>query len=253
MSPGWVGEADVSSQVVRTPSEVWSAYENLLEAFRGAAEAANLQVKFPERPVASCFTESGKGTTVAFKRSLYVKGCPCGKLSRGERLDIVIMALEDIAKGSWLLKKSTVYLNYFAVSNSEAHLVQALHYDFEEGGQPGHPFFHVQLTDEPIAEGDLRSTGFDLELKLQEQSKQCCVTTRIPTPDMTLASVLYCLVADHLKGGIFSEFAERVHSIQNRLPGPCFDALKKSLQEPLVHFKSSHWFAHMREPTQQGR
>jgi hypothetical protein len=161
------------------------------------------------------------------------------------------MALEEITRDSWLLKRSTVYLNYFVVSNTTAVLVQSLHYDFVEGGQPHHPFFHVQLTHEPIPEADLRSTGFDLQLKLQEPSSECWVTTRIPTSDMTLASVLYCLVADHLGTGFFGQFAERVHSIQERLPPPSFDALKNSIQKSAAHLKSSHWFAHMREPAQQ--
>jgi hypothetical protein len=240
----------MNSHAVRLPYRVVSAYEEFLEAFRQAIEDQNGQVRFPDAPVVSGFTESRNSTTVAFKRSLYVKGCPCRKLPRGKRLDIVIMALEEIARGSWLLKKSTVYLNYFVVSNSETHLVQALRYDFEEGGQPDHPLFHVHLTDKVIPQDDLRSTGFDLELE-QGQSNQCSVTTRIPTPDMTLASVLYCLVADQLGAGIFSQFAERVHVIQQRLPPPRFDALKESLQRCQAHFKSSHWFAHMRGETQQ--
>jgi hypothetical protein len=64
-----------------------------------------------------------------------------------------------------------VYLNYFVVSSSDARLVQALHYDFVEGGQTNHPLFHVQLSNEPIPEAELRATGFDLELK---SSSACC-------------------------------------------------------------------------------
>jgi hypothetical protein len=176
---------------VKVPYRVVGAYEKFLEEFRQALEDADAQVSFPDVPLASCFTESGEAATVAFKRCLYLKDCPCRKLPRGKRLDVVVMALEKITRASWALKSSTVYLNYFVVSNSEARLVQSLHYDFMEGGQPNHPFFHVQLTDEPIPEADLRGTGFDLELKLTDLSNECWVTTRIPTSDMTLASVLY--------------------------------------------------------------
>lgn len=236
---------------VNVPYHVWGAYEQFLEEFRQSIEEANAQVSFPDAPLVSCFTESGEATTVAFKRCLYLKDCPCRKLPRGKRLDIVIMALEEITRNSWLLKRSTVYLNYIVVSNSQARLVQSLHYDFVEGGQANHPFFHVQLTDEPIPEADLRVTGFDLELKLPEPSNECWVTSRIPTCDMTLVSVLYCLVAHHLEEAIFRQFAERVDSIQERLPPPNFEALKGSLQQPSPHFKSSHWFAHMHKPAQQ--
>ena len=161
-------------------------------------------------------------------------------------MDIVVKALETFNKPSWLLTKSSVYLNYFVVSDSAADLVQSMHYDFVDGGQADHPFFHLQLTDELIPESDLRSTGFDLEIRLLKQPNECWVTTRIPTPDMTLASVLYCVVADHLGAVSFKQFAENVHSIQDRLPPPSFEALKKSLQKTSVHFKSCHWFAHMR-------
>ncbi len=233
------------------PSWVRSAYENFLEAFCETVQGANRNVSFPDKPVASCFTESGNSQTVEFKRCLYLKDWPCRKLPASKRLDVAVMALEEITKVSWRLKKSTVYLNYFVVSNATAVLVQSLHYDFLEGGQPHHPFFHVELTHEAISENDLRSTGFDLQLKLQEPPSNCWVTTRIPTSDMTLASVLYCLVADHLDSRFFDQFAERVHSMLEGLPPPSFDPLRNSIQNSSAHFKSSHWFAHMRDPAQQ--
>ena len=103
--------------------------------------------------------------------------------------------------------------------------------------------------DGSIPEPELRSTGFDLELNQLKEPNECWVTTRIPTPDMTLPSVLYCLVADHLGAGIFTQFADKVHSLlQNRIPAPNFDTLMSSLQESSSHFKSSHWFAHLLKP-----
>jgi hypothetical protein len=241
----------MSNQVVLPPNKVGSAYESLLEAFRAAVEDANLQIAIPARPVRSCFVQTGDATTAAFKECIYLKGWPCRRLAGAKRLDVVIRALETFARPSWSLVKSTVYLNYFVVSDSTAELVQALHYDFVEGGQPSHPFFHVQLSDEPIPEDDLRSTGFDLQVRLPAQPNQCWVTTRIPTSDMTLASVLYSLVADHLGEGTFSQFAKDVHPIQERLPLPNCQAMRKSFQESMTHFKSSHWFAHMEETPQE--
>ena len=41
-----------------------------------------------------------------------------------------------------------MYVNYFVVADSGARLVQALHYDYVDGGRADHPLFHVQLTDE---------------------------------------------------------------------------------------------------------
>jgi hypothetical protein len=159
-------------------------------------------------------------------------------------LDIVIKAVETFETPKWVLTKSTVSVNYIVVKDSTAKLAQSLHYDFIATGQKDHPFFHAHLTDGRIPEDDLRDAGF--ELQLPEQPSDCWVTTKIPTPDMTLASVLYCVVADHLGAGHFKQFAQKVEAIQGRLPHPGFDAIRKSLQTSSKHFKSSHWFAHMR-------
>jgi hypothetical protein len=231
------------------PNDVGSAYEAYLEAFRRAAEMANQKVKFPDRPIRSCFSQSGNERAV-FNRCLYLKGWPCRRLDANKRLDIVVKALETFTTvPEWLLTKSTVYLNYLVVSNSGAKLVQSLHYDFVAGGQPDHPLFHVQLDLELIPENELRSTGFDIDVNLPREPNECWVTSRIPTPDMTFPSVLYCLVADHLGAGIFKEFAKSIDSmLEGRLPPPNFDSLKRSMEESSAHFKSSHWFAHILKP-----
>lgn len=195
-------------------------------------------------PVAGCFTGSDNRMRATFKICFRLENCPSDDLPRGKRLDVVVKALEEITVEPLLLHKATVYLNYFVISKSDACLVQSLHYDFGEQGKDNHPLFHVQVTNELISESDLRATDFGLRVS-SAQSNMHGVTTRIPTPDMTLASVLYCLVADHSKADIFIPFAERIHSIQDRLPPPCFDMLQKSLQKSKNHFKSSHWFAHM--------
>ena len=231
---------------VKPPNRVSSAYEEFIEVFRMAGVKANVDVCIPSRPLRACFTESGDPTTAVFTICLYLKGWHCRSLARARRLDIVIKAEETLTRSSWLLTKSTVRLNYIVVSNSTARLVQSLHYDFVDKEQEDHPFFHVQLTDERIPEDDLRNTGF--ELNLPAQPNECGVTTRIPTADMTLASVLYCVVADHLGGSHFKEFDGKARSIQGRLPHPDFAKLRESLQKSSKHFKSSHWFAHMREP-----
>jgi len=233
----------MSFQTVLPPNNVRSAYEEFLEAFRTTVEAANHELSQPLRPLKSSFVDAGDSSRAAFMWSFYLKGWPCKRLPRTKRLDVVVKALETFTRPSWALSKSTVYVNYFVVSDSDAKLVQSLHYDFVEGGQDDHPFFHVQLSDELIPEDDLRSTGF--ELSVPSSANECWVTTRIPTPDMTLASVIYCLVADHLGAINFSEFAQNVESIQNRLPAPSFETIRKSLDRTTAHFKSSHWFSHV--------
>jgi hypothetical protein len=166
------------------------------------------------------------------------------------------MGLEELEKGTgnnkdlWTLRKSTVRLNYIVISNANGKLAQSLHFDFDQAGQPDHPFFHVQLTDEQISADEYPNGDLDFEWQSPTEINECCVTTRIPTSDMTLTSVLYCLAADHLSGDIFKQFALKVDPIQDRLPPLRFEALKNSVKKTSFHFKSSHWFAHMNVETQ---
>lgn len=235
----------MSNGAGRPPYEVTSAYERFVEAFRLAVENANGVVALSSSGVLNSFHAAG-AANAEFRLSLWLKQCPHRRLGN-KRLDVVIRALEKLQGPSWDLIQSTVYANYFVVSNSTARLVQSLHYDFVAGGQECHPLFHVQLTDEPIDAAGVRDINLDLEVKLPDEPNMCWVTTRIPTPDMTLASVLYCMVADHLGPGIFREFESRVLSIQDKLPRLGYAALKNSVDSSL-HFKSSHWFAHMVKP-----
>lgn len=230
----------MSSPIV--PYRVVNAYEVFLEEFRKAVLGANGQVLPNFVPLQSCFIRSSERDKVIFELNLYLKGCPCMKLPGGKRLDIVVKALETLERGSWSLTKSTVYVNYFVLSKSKFRPIRLLHFDFAQGGQSRHPFFHVQLVDELIS-SDLRNFGIDLTPRPPHQSNQEWIPSRIPTPDMTLASVLYCLAADHLENGEFAQFEERVRTIQDRLPILRFAALKKSL-DASKHFKSSHWYAH---------
>jgi hypothetical protein len=239
------------SRVISAPYKLRSAYEAFLEAFKIAVEDANREVIFSTVPLNACFTDPGDPENVDFKTFLHLKDWPCRKLEKGRRLDVVIKALERFKRPEWRLTKSTVYLNYILVSDSKSELVQSLHYDFDEGGQPAHPFFHLQLNVEPIPQDELVDSGFDIEFSLPAPAPECWVTTRIPTSDMTFASVLYCLMADHLGtdttgigAGIFAQFNETVSKLQDRLPPLSFNALRQSVQRS-SDFKSSHWFAHM--------
>ncbi len=231
------------------PNEVRSAYENFLAAFRRAAEQAGNQVKPVDPPVQSLFNRVA-ADKAKFEHCLYLEEWPSRRLGAGKRLDVAIKALEEFATDpQWLLTKSTVYLNYILVSDTTAELVQALHYDFDSTVAPitPHPLFHVQLHHDFISEDDLRAAneGFDLKLIQPSADDKCLGTTRIPTPDMTFASVLYCLVADHLQPTIFKDFADAVYPILNdKIPPPNFASIKKSMDESPAHFKSLHWFAH---------
>jgi hypothetical protein len=234
----------MSSRPIFIPNDVRSAYEYIIEEFRKVAETAthnNMQI---DKPLKDCFHESEDGKSINYIECFHLQDWPCKKLSKGKRLDIFVKAMETFSRKPFLLTKSTVYVNYFIISSRNASLRQALHYDFVDGGQINHPFFHAQLIDDHISKEDLYCVGLEQGLRIALQSTKCWVTTKIPTPDMTLTSVFYCLVADHLGEDIFREFANKVESAQNRLPHPQYAALKDSLQENKSHIKSSHWFAH---------
>lgn len=231
--------------VLTVPYDVVSAYESFVEEFRKAVEGADGQVLLAV-PLKSCFVRAERDN-VNFDFYLYLKGCPCSKLPSRKRLDVLIRAKETLERKSWSLTRSTVYLNYLVLSNAKLRAIRCLHFDFDEMAQSGHPFFHVQLVDSLIPH-DLRTFGLDHTPRPPHQSNHEWIPSRIPTPDMTLASVLYCLAADHLGDERFAQFEERVRTIQDRLPVLRFDALKQSLgaSKHLKHFKSSHWYAHSR-------
>ena len=242
---GWEPEKHMAGEELKAPYRVASAYESLIGKFQGAVEGAGKTFNRLTRPVLNGFTQGGDADSAEFSECLYLKNWPCRKLSAGKRLDVVVKILETLARSDWSLTKSTVYVNYFVITGGQAELVQSLHYDFVHDGQPDHPYFHVQLSDEMLQEEDLRSVGFTEMLKPNPLPNHCWVTSKIPTPDMTMASVLYCLVASHCGEGMFREFAKEILPVQERLPSPQFEALKRSLEKSMTHFKSSHWFAHM--------
>jgi hypothetical protein len=235
----------MNGKVVGTPNQIRGAYQDFLHFFQIAIEDNNGFMFTPDPPLASWFLDSGTGT-VLFKGCFYLKNLQSRRLKGGQRLDLVGVGLEELERNDpWRVKKSTVYLNYFTVTGDEARLAQSLHFDFDDKAQGGHPFFHLQLTDELIPDADRQSARFNLQVHASpEQQNECSVTTRIPTPDMTLTSVLYCLAADHLRADTFQKFAEQVEPIQNRLPVLRFEALKASVAKSPAHFKSCHWFAH---------
>jgi hypothetical protein len=230
----------MSSSVV--PYHVSVAYESLLDEFQKAMVDGNCQLFPASVPIQSCFGTLPGGRLIKFELGLYLKGCPCNKLPSKRRLDIEIHAIETLDRTSWNLVKSTVYLNYLVLVGSKLRPIRSVHFDFVAGGQERHPFFHAQLLDE-IIKGDSRRFCADIEPRLQLKSTHEWVPSRIPTSDMTLASVLYCIAADHLSEGKFNQFMEQARPIQDKLPKLQFDALTKSLKGS-KHFKSSHWFAH---------
>jgi hypothetical protein len=231
------------------PAVVSDPYYKLVEQFREAAEDANLTVQF-SAPVKACFTASSSNS-FQFQLTLYLRNWRCRRLAKSQHMDVVMHVLELVTRSGskkvpvWALAKSTVYLNYIIAAGSRPKIAQCVHFDFEEGGKQDHPLFHMQLSANPISTKEMKKSGCVLKIQPVAHGNKCWVTTRIPTSDMTFASVLYCIAADHLGGAHFAGFAERARKLENDLPQPRFDALKDSFTKTDKHLKSSHWFAHM--------
>lgn len=232
----------MSPAMGKPPYAVTQAYSDLVEAFRLVAENCNAEVVFPRPPVEACFHPAHD--ECEFRWSVWLKSWPHRHLPGSARLDIALRVLERLRRtsaGSWEVAKSTVYATYLRVENDRGRVIQTVHYDFLADGQECHPMFHAQLTGECADMADMEAW---IPVDGPEADRLSKVVMRIPTSDMSLASVLYCLVADHLGGSSFREFQGKAHNIQERLPQLGYGALREGIIRS-QHFKSSHWFAHM--------
>lgn len=234
----------ISQNTLRT------AYEDFISLFRNYAEDSDCSVKFA--PITFTFDQGPE--SFKFQNYIYLAGVPSRRMGGSKKLNILMKIQERISKSDWTIQKSTVHMDYLVSSDDDSSrssktiLIQSLHFDFEEKGQKGHPFFHLQLDMEPVDPHELiEAIDLELEVTVPGASRDCQFTTRIPTAEMTFTSVLYSLMAEHIgseKAEIFKEFAAKVDAIEKRLPPLKFDALKTSLNKSST-FKSSHWFAHM--------
>jgi hypothetical protein len=138
---------------------------------------------------------------------------------------------------------SSVCVNYFTVLEDQQKLLQAFHYDYDPT-QRDHPLFHMQVTNRCIAmpPADSQSLEIQMPVAVAEPVLRCA---RVPTCDMTLASALLCLAADHVGGQLFAEFLAKICKIQKGMPQPNIVKLGQSLGNPVQDVRSSHWFSHV--------
>ncbi|HMG11728.1 MAG TPA: hypothetical protein VK571_01000, partial [Gemmatimonadaceae bacterium] len=158
-----------------------------------------------------------------------------------ERINILVQAREKIRREDQLLLTSVVAVNYFEVPSGQ--LLQAFHFDYDPD-QADHPLFHMQVTNRCIE----LPPGYVEQLEINippEPAARVLRCARIPTCDMTFASVLLCLTADHVGGTIFAEFLERICELQQEMPQPDIGKLSDSLGAALTNVRSSHWFRHL--------
>jgi hypothetical protein len=224
------------------PYKVTGKYELLIEALSEAGTSADCGEVALARPIRSCFCSDDSGE-VYFDCILYLKSWRWKGVSTKERINILVHARERIRQADRVLLASSVCVNYFATSDEHVELLQAFHYDYDPC-QKDHPLFHMQVTNRCITLSAVDSELLEIRMPgaVAPPVLRCA---RVPTCDMTLASVLLCLAADHLGGGLFAEFVAKICELQNEMPQPNIDMLGQSLGSPVQNVRSSHWFRHM--------
>jgi hypothetical protein len=83
-----------------------------------------------------------------------------------------------------------------------------------------------------------------IDFNLPGPRPKCVRNARIPTCDMTFPSVLVALAADHIGGEHFNTFRNRASELQEEMPLPLIEKLRKSLKAESRDLRSTHWFAH---------
>jgi len=223
-------------------SRLRSCYENLLEATESVALQANEIVRRPQN-VSGRFRHANNRVT--FECFVVLENWSARSSSAKERVTIVVRAQEEMSVTGDTLYQSTVGVSYFEPADGGARLLHTVHFDFGPQ-QRCHPTFHAQLTKEPVIPSEEEKTELRCEVTFLPENGCCFKNARIPTSDMTLASVLLCLFADHIKDEIFAEYKRRIREIQQAMPRPNYDAaMQDSLKADLTRLGSSHWFAHI--------
>lgn len=221
-------------------NKVRNSYEQLLEAIEAAAVNSNTGYVYFRR--AAVFQE--RESDILFDCYLYLKKWKWRPGDTSEQVDIVVHANESLSKDGAQITRSAVEVSYFDVTGKNAKLMHSTHFDFV-GAQDNHPIFHAQQTGKAVLPPDNQRLELQCELKWDEVKTPCFKNARIPTPDMTLSSVLLCLAADHVAAEYFREFRQRLVEIQREMPLPACAELRTSLEAGCPHVRSVHWFAHM--------
>lgn len=213
-------------------------YEQLVESLRKIGEEANCGNVMQHAPVQTCFSSNEHGD-VFFDCLLFLKEWRWKGVSRHEKVNILLRAKETIVRKNLKVKTSSVNVNYFKSDSGE--LLQAFHYDHDPT-QVDHPIYHMQVTDRSIELSQDEADAFGLKAEVL-QTPPLLRCARVPTCDMTLASVLLCLVADHIGGHFFKAFFDTVCELQSSLPRTFAKELTQGVSAG-ENANSPHWFRH---------
>jgi hypothetical protein len=220
--------------------DLLSPYETLVAELENVADHSGCGSIKQAGPMRERFKKEANGS-ISFDCVLLLRNWH----ARKERIHIVVHVQESITgkKSDYILTRSTVRVSYYSIRGTKATPLHTVHFDYGPE-QACHPIFHAQISPDcvQIPAEDLIDLGHELEA---QGAANIFKNARIPTSDMTLSSVLLCLVADHIDHAFFSDFRGRVRELQDRLPRPSFEKTRASLLAQSNHFRSVHWFAHM--------
>jgi len=240
----------MSSTAVLPYGSCCAKYDALVHALQEIAEQADSGTVFWTKPLSGRFRyDAGKAVLDAH---LHLSGWKWRSDSSKHRLHILLRVRETIQCSDKALFASNVHVDHYLVKEGTAKLLQSMHFDFA-GEEDCHPVFHAQVCADPISLDSQTATELEFDFAVDSSAVSCFRDARIPTSDMTVASVLLCLAADHLGKPFFCQFRDKAIDLQPHLPQPAFALLKQSLTAEPQHLSSSHWFTHTiteREPEQ---
>lgn len=222
-----------------------ASYDDLVGALEDVTDNANCgDIKWT-KPLSRRFDQAGGQAN--FSAYLHLRNWKWYGGSRKNGLHILLQIREKICCADKALLESVVQIDHYSVEGRTATLLESIHYDFG-GAQDRHPLFHAQLCRTHIALDPLVAREIEFRYDIDAGRWNCFGRARIPTSDMTLASVLLCLAADHFEKYFFNQFRKRALELQEKLPHPAIESLAKSIEDKRDHLGSSHWFAHMESP-----
>lgn len=217
-------------------------YDTFIGKIEDSANNSNGGIVKYSQPLSGSF-RNVPGGKAEFESYIHLKGWRVRSTSN-KRMSVLIHVQETIQCSDQSLVRSTVRVSYFDIDGDNATLLQSIHFDYG-ALQDCHPTFHAQVTNEPITLTEDQALELDFVYAVSDGNQSWFNNAHIPTSDMTFASVLLCLAADHIPVNFFRPVLEFFRSSCEAFPKPTFTALRTSLADHPNHLRSLHWFSHM--------
>lgn len=220
-----------------TKGKIDQAYFSLISSFQKAAQAAG---SFAVRRANSTgfISKALEAQSVEVKTGLYLPSWQYRAAGTGKNINIFIRGLEVFACKTAYMTKSTIQVMYLEIDQDDAVPLLALHYDFAEPVLAAHPCFHVQFGVTDVEPQECKAIG--LHATIQKPHAPFYPSVRIPTPHMSLGSVLIGIAADHLKPPFSEQF---INNVRDNLLKDC-ETSCPLLTTNLDHHGGHQWHSH---------